>query len=672
METDLRANRDNASDSTDRNSCPFVLRMFGGLSLEGPNGTLTRFPTRRSALILTCLALARGQRVHRDELSETLWPDEDADWARMRLRQELLRVRQATGEFSTRLRADRTYVEIEPGSLTTDVSAFEDAIREAATAHDAQQRIRFLKLAVSIASEPLLAGQTDSWAHSLRRHYSEKVLAAWLQLGEALFREGEYADAFAANRKAVELAPLDTAAHALLVRHLLVRGHPAAARQEVVELEARLLAETGHRAPDELWSLLDSADPSDTSPPEAQRDYWTAVSEWAFTESRKLSAADEDAAFAAIALEIENLRRGIRWAMDNDPRLAAHLVLGTWRTVGARGQPSIDGDLLYRAAQIGADLLPPVLGGEALTGAAITLANAGRIADAEHAFVEAIAMLHADPSESTRDVEAWAKVNFAISVVQHSDRRYAAELLREAIAQSKSPPMKALAQMETALFLAADGDFDEAIEVGKEVFEVWSASGNKTMAARAYADLGELYQIFGQPEKARPLMEEGIRMLRDAGVQYMLSYQLVCMAKLLMAERVVDWPEVSHRLDEAAGIASRTGSRPRQLEVARLRMVQAARTGGADEFLAAVATAFKLTQFTQSDLHREQSLTLLASELEYRGHLPYANAIRRALGQEYKGPCCEEWASRLAATSHLGIGAAASQLAEEAVAQPSE
>lgn len=161
-------------------------------------------------------------------------------------------------------------------------------------------------------------------------------------------------------------------------------------------------------------------------------------------------------------------------------------------------------------------------------------------------------------------------------------------------------------------------------------------------------------------------------MLRDAGVQYMLSYQLVCMAKLLMAERVVDWPEVSHRLDEAAGIASRTGSRPRQLEVARLRMVQAARTGGADEFLAAVATAFKLTQFTQSDLHREQSLTLLASELEYRGHLPYANAIRRALGQEYKGPCCEEWASRLAATSHLGIGAAASQLAEEAVAQPSE
>lgn len=69
----------------------FTLRMFGQMSLEGGHRLLTKFPTKRSALLLACLAVARGHKIGRDELAETLWPDDYLDLTRIRLRQELRR-----------------------------------------------------------------------------------------------------------------------------------------------------------------------------------------------------------------------------------------------------------------------------------------------------------------------------------------------------------------------------------------------------------------------------------------------------------------------------------------------------------------------------------------------------------------------------------------------------
>src|SRR5262245_14175720 len=65
------------------------VELFGRLTARLGDVTLTHFETRKTAALLALLAL-RPQRTHpRDELAEQLWPEEDWDATRNRLRQAL-------------------------------------------------------------------------------------------------------------------------------------------------------------------------------------------------------------------------------------------------------------------------------------------------------------------------------------------------------------------------------------------------------------------------------------------------------------------------------------------------------------------------------------------------------------------------------------------------------
>ncbi|MGH7606313.1 MAG: hypothetical protein ACREME_03155, partial [Gemmatimonadales bacterium] len=67
---------------------PFSLKLFGGVSLEGPRGSITGPAAQRHRLaLLGLLATSRHQTLSRDKLIAWLWQERDAEHARGLLNQ---------------------------------------------------------------------------------------------------------------------------------------------------------------------------------------------------------------------------------------------------------------------------------------------------------------------------------------------------------------------------------------------------------------------------------------------------------------------------------------------------------------------------------------------------------------------------------------------------------
>ena len=68
----------------------FLLRLFGGASLEAASGPLSgRATQRRRLALIAILALEHPRAVTRDRLVAWLWPEDDAERARHLLRDSL-------------------------------------------------------------------------------------------------------------------------------------------------------------------------------------------------------------------------------------------------------------------------------------------------------------------------------------------------------------------------------------------------------------------------------------------------------------------------------------------------------------------------------------------------------------------------------------------------------
>ena len=264
------------------------------------------------------------------------------------------------------------------------------------------------------------------------------------------------------------------------------------------------------------------------------------------------------------------------------------------------------------------------------------------------------------------DHEAWALINYAVYVVSQIDKPRSIQLLKEGAIKAVNSDLRALVLSDYALLLASNGGIDEAIQVAEGVFAERLQSQDATCLARAYVDLGELYQVAGRTSAARPLIIEGIRRLREAGIQNMLLYQLIYLAEISLEEETVDWPCVGKILEEAHGIANRIGAKRQLLTVARLRLVFTSRLGDRRSFISAIEETFQLTQVSQSVSERYQSLRVLTSELERHGKLDYANALHCALGDSDPGESHPGWKALMSTDSHVTLCVLAVVLAKEA------
>jgi len=392
---------------------------------------------------------------------------------------------------------------------------------------------------------------------------------------------------------------------------------------------------------------------------------WKSVGDWALEQSRQLVGPHQDMAFDRVERELTNLIHGIQWATPRDARLASYLVVGTWRTVGARGNPAAQAKILWRAARAGGLLLPPELGGEAFLGAAMALAIAGLPDLAEIAYTESL-KVYGDAS--LREGYAWACLNYAADLLMTTDLPRAVEMLKESADQTSEEGNRHLALSHYSQALAMTGNVEGAIRVGEEVFAKQQLSTSSAARGRSYADLAQCYRSVGRQEAARPLLIQGAQLLRQAGIQDFLFDNLVLLAEIEVEAPVISSDRLESLVDEAAGIANRLGSNVKLLRLARLRMLWRAAQSNPEAFLLAVEDVFRFTQSVRAPAERELSLRQLADCLDKFGRRPYADAIRAALGDAIESEPHAGWKALMSSDSHATVCVLAVVLAKESLA----
>src|SRR5687767_4108277 len=92
------------------------IELLGGLRAQRHGNLVTRFQTRKAGALLAYLAYYRQRSHPRDLLLEILWPEEELDTARQKLRMALSSLRRQLEPPGTPagsvIVADRTFVQL--------------------------------------------------------------------------------------------------------------------------------------------------------------------------------------------------------------------------------------------------------------------------------------------------------------------------------------------------------------------------------------------------------------------------------------------------------------------------------------------------------------------------------------------------------------------------------
>jgi predicted ATPase/DNA-binding winged helix-turn-helix (wHTH) protein len=141
------------------------IELFGGLWVKGNGQEIARFRTRQAGALLAYLAYWEERAHSRETLIGTIWPEDDTDTARAKLRQALASLRKQLElpgwAHGSVIIADRLNVRLNREAVTTDVAEFRAAL--AASEEDPQKAVSYLANAVSLYNGPLLEGYYDEW-----------------------------------------------------------------------------------------------------------------------------------------------------------------------------------------------------------------------------------------------------------------------------------------------------------------------------------------------------------------------------------------------------------------------------------------------------------------------------------------------------------------------------
>jgi adenylate cyclase len=105
----------------------YLLRLFGGAGILGPEGPVGgAVAQRRRLALLALLAATPGQRMGREKLAAYLWPDADAEHARAAVVDAVYALRKGLGRDALVSRGDELW--LDPRRVTSDVGAFASAL----------------------------------------------------------------------------------------------------------------------------------------------------------------------------------------------------------------------------------------------------------------------------------------------------------------------------------------------------------------------------------------------------------------------------------------------------------------------------------------------------------------------------------------------------------------
>lgn len=218
---------------------PFVLRLFGGFDLLGPEGEQVEAVQAHSkrAAVLTYLGVSEGP-VPREELLPLLWPERSEEQARNALRITLSRLRNALspnalgGKGEARLWLPASVVEVDVRRF--DRAVADDRYREALERYRGAL-LEHVRLPDSVPYH--------RWVDETRGSYRRDAYRAAMSWAELAREREETETAEVAYRQALDLEPLKEEAAAGLIRTLAAQGKRSDALKCLESFRDRLQAE---------------------------------------------------------------------------------------------------------------------------------------------------------------------------------------------------------------------------------------------------------------------------------------------------------------------------------------------------------------------------------------------------------------------------------------------
>jgi predicted ATPase/DNA-binding SARP family transcriptional activator/class 3 adenylate cyclase len=236
------------------------IELLGGLRATRGDQVIQRFRSQKVGALLAYMAYY-GHRPHpRDLLIELLWPDCEPEVGRNRLSVTLSSLRRQLEPPGISpgavIVSDHATVHLNPAAITTDVAAFEAALRAANRADGVWEQVERLTEAVGLYRSELLPGFFEEWVLPERQRLAEASLRA-LGRGIALLEQAQdLPRALELARRAVAADPLREESHSNLIRLLAANGQRAAALRQYQELEQLLAQELDDTPAPELRALV--------------------------------------------------------------------------------------------------------------------------------------------------------------------------------------------------------------------------------------------------------------------------------------------------------------------------------------------------------------------------------------------------------------------------------
>ncbi len=226
-----------------------VVRMLGEATVRR-GGLDVPLPTGRPAMLVRLLAV-HPQGLDTDEVVDTLWPDQDGETGRRRLRDTLARLKSRSGD-----------VVVRDGSRLTLAPAWVDATEFRLAADRALRASGRDRGALAVAALALWSGDLlpsdpyESWATGPREQLRRRRLDLLDLVAAEAADRGSYDEARQALEQAIESDPYDDTRYVLAAQHLLAAGRREPARRMLTRAVAAL-SELGLEPPAELLAALD-------------------------------------------------------------------------------------------------------------------------------------------------------------------------------------------------------------------------------------------------------------------------------------------------------------------------------------------------------------------------------------------------------------------------------
>lgn len=231
------------------------IELFGGPRLIVKEQTVTRFRTRKTALLLSYLASHLGPSHPREVLIDLFWPESELDAGRTSLRVALSALRKQIENVGlsadTVLRTDGFGVSLCTTVVSTDLRDMQRSILLAQHTSLPSERIRNLRRAVDLCNDIPLKGYYEEWVLQLQRETTEVYFRALDNLITLLEEAGDLDGALHYALRGVAFDALREEPRLAVARIYLARGYPSEARRAYAEWDRLVREELGaptHRA----------------------------------------------------------------------------------------------------------------------------------------------------------------------------------------------------------------------------------------------------------------------------------------------------------------------------------------------------------------------------------------------------------------------------------------